>query len=305
MDVTPDLDIFYNLSSPATDDSKRIDGRAIADQLLENVERQVQRLRKKGNVPRLAVILVGNDEASEVYVGHKIEACERVGIESECRRLDGDATQKQLNATIDELNEDDDVNGILLQLPLPVQLDGDRGIARVDPVKDVDGIHPLNLGCVMAGASELEPCTPRGIIALLGAYDVELTGKEATVVGRSRIVGRPMAQMLQRADCTVTVCHRHTRDLKKHVESADLLVVATGQAELVPGDWIKPGAVVVDVGITRRGDGSLVGDVEYQKARQSASLITPVPGGVGPMTVATLLGNTAIATRKQFDSNNN
>ena len=268
-----------------------LDGRAVADAVLAQLEPLVSQLALREARPTLAVVQVGADEASTVYVRHKIEACEQIGIRSHHHPLSEEATFHQVVERLQQLNADPMVHGVLLQLPLPEPMDGPTAIRSIDPNKDVDGFHPVNLGCLMTRMAHLEPCTPRGVLTLLRAADVQVEGKRAVVVGRSIIVGRPMAMMLTRANATVTLCHRHTRDLDEIVSEADILVVATGVAELVKGDWIKEEAVVIDVGISRK-DGSLCGDVEFDAARPRARWITPVPGGVGPMTVATLLANT-------------
>lgn len=279
----------------------KLDGRAVADQLLDYLAGEVEQLKQRGVEPKLSVVLAEGDEAGEIYVKHKVKACEQIGVESDVRKIPSDMSQSALHRLVRDLNSDKSVDGMLLQLPLPDQIISEEALEIVAPAKDVDGIHPLNLGRLMSGAARLEPCTPRGIMTLLEAYDVDPDGKEAVVIGRSRIVGRPMAQMLLRANATVTVCHRHTSDLRKHINRAEILVVATGVPNLVHGDWIKEGAVVVDVGITRRENGRLVGDVEYKKAKQRASLITPVPGGVGPMTVASLMQNTIVAAARRIE----
>lgn len=276
-----------------------LDGKRISAALLEQVQGAASLLAERDIRPHLAVVRVGADPASKIYVRHKIRACERAGLESSHIELDGDISQEDLLARLDELNQDDDVNGVLLQLPLPGDLEAQRSIIRIDPAKDVDGFHPLNLGCLMASHSTLEPCTPRGIMTLLEAFGISCRGKEAVVVGRSMIVGRPMSQMLLRAHATVTTCHRHTTDLESHVRDADILVVATGVPGLIKGEWIKDGAAVADVGMNRLESGKLTGDVEFHEALERAAYITPVPRGVGPMTVATLLENTLQATCKQ------
>jgi methylenetetrahydrofolate dehydrogenase (NADP+) / methenyltetrahydrofolate cyclohydrolase len=273
-----------------------LSGKLVSGALLDQVKAGVEALKQRGITPTLAVIRVGDDPASAVYVNHKIRACERVGIESRPFHLPADVTAEALHELLESLNADREVNGILLQLPLPAGLSSQEAIIRIAPSKDVDGFHPVNLGCLSSGRAELEPCTPRGIMTLLLAAGVDPAQKEAVVIGRSVIVGRPMAQMLVRANATVTICHRHTPNLAEHVRRADILVVATGVPGLVPGDWVKPGAVVLDVGISREADGRLVGDVDYEGASQRAQWITPVPGGVGPMTVATLMENTVRAS---------
>lgn len=277
-------------------DPRIIDGKAIAKAYREQLKRGADLLREERDiVPRLAVVLVGDDPASQVYVRHKVRACEAVGIRSERRLLPAKASAGLLKATLQDLNDDPDVDGILLQLPLPPHLDSVWAIDLIRPTKDVDGFHHVNLGRLMLRSSPIEPCTPCGVMTMLRARQVDFRGKTAVVIGRSMIVGRPMAQMLVRADATVTVCHRHTVDLPSHVARADVLVVATGVPELVKGAWIKEGATVIDVGTTRV-DGRLVGDVEFEAALERAEAITPVPGGVGPMTVASLLHNTIRAS---------
>lgn len=270
-----------------------IEGKRIADEILTQVRSGVELLVNRHHTrPKLAVIQVEGDPASSIYVRHKVRACERVGIESELHLMAQTCSANELHDKLDALNQDPDVCGILLQLPLPVHLSSDVFIRQIDPSKDVDGLHPDNLGALMAWSGSLEPCTPRGCMRLLEAYRVQLRGARALMVGRSSLVGRPMAQMLMRADATVTVAHRHTHHLPELVGQADVLVVATGVPHLIKGDWVKPGAVVLDVGTSRVEDNKLVGDVDFDGARQRAALISPVPGGVGPMTVATLMENT-------------
>lgn len=242
--------------------------------------------------PGLAVILVGDDPASEVYVGSKRRACEEVGFTSKSFDLPASTTQAELLSLIDELNADTSVDGILVQLPLPANLDAQALLERIDPFKDVDGFHPFNMGRLAQRNPALRPCTPRGVMTLFDSIGLDLHGLNAVVVGASNIVGRPMSLELLLGGATTTVCHRFTRDLQEHVGRADVLVVAVGKANFIPGAWIKPGAVVIDVGINRSTDGKLVGDVEFSAAAARASYITPVPGGVGPMTVATLMQNT-------------
>ncbi|WP_251978239.1 bifunctional methylenetetrahydrofolate dehydrogenase/methenyltetrahydrofolate cyclohydrolase FolD [Salinicola avicenniae] len=270
-----------------------IDGKRIAGAIRQQVKTEVeQRLQQGRRRPGLAVILVGHDPASEIYVSHKHRACENAGISSFSHRLEADTSQQALEAVIDSLNADDAVDGILLQLPLPPHLDANPLLERIRPDKDVDGFHPYNLGRLAQRLPLLRPCTPKGIMTLLEQSGIALRGLEATVVGASNIVGRPMSLELLLAGCTTTVCHRFTQDLEAKVRQADLLVVAAGKPGLIDGRWVKSGAVVIDVGMNRREDGSLVGDVDFDSAAERASWITPVPGGVGPMTVATLLQNT-------------
>lgn len=275
-----------------------LDGRILKVALLDQLASAVEILSDDHVLPTIAVIQVGEHPASTVYVRHKIRACRKIGIRSIEHKLSEETSEEELYEVLRRLNEDASVHGILLQLPLPAHLDPNEAILVIDPDKDVDGFHPDNLGRLMANRGTLEPCTPRGVMTMLRAYGVAFEGLDAVVVGRSMTVGRPMAQMLMRANTSVTVCHRHTQDLAGHIGRADLVVVATGVPHLVKGDWIKDGAVVVDVGITRGEDGKLVGDVEFEVARERASLITPVPGGVGQMTVATLMENTIRAACK-------
>lgn len=289
-------DILPLREAALTAKPKLLDGKKIANALLAQLKDATRLLAERDIRAHLCVVRVGDDPASEIYVRHKIRACKKVGIKSSHIHLPADIPQRELLAELRRISADDAVNGILLQLPLSEHHDSEEAIMTVDPKKDVDGFHPHNLGCLMSGQTDLEPCTPRGIMTMLRASKVECEGKRAVVVGRSMIVGRPMAQMLVRANATVTVCHRFTSSLGEIVEQADILVVATGVAELIKAAWIKPGAVVIDVGISRKEDGSLQGDVEFEAARERASLITPVPGGVGPMTVATLMENTLHAT---------
>ncbi|MDH4573344.1 bifunctional methylenetetrahydrofolate dehydrogenase/methenyltetrahydrofolate cyclohydrolase FolD [Salinicola acroporae] len=270
-----------------------IDGKAIAGAIRSQVKADVEHRTQQGlRRPGLAVILIGHDPASEVYVSHKHRGCENAGILSFSHRLETTTTQKELEALIDRLNADPTVDGILLQLPLPAHLDANPLLERIRPDKDVDGFHPYNLGRLAQRLPLLRPCTPKGIITLLEHNRIPLRGLDATIVGASNIVGRPMALELLLAGCTTTICHRFTQGLEDKVRQADLLVVATGKPGLIDGNWVKPGAIVIDVGINRQQDGTLIGDVDFDTAAERASWITPVPGGVGPMTVATLLQNT-------------
>ncbi|MDH4872809.1 bifunctional methylenetetrahydrofolate dehydrogenase/methenyltetrahydrofolate cyclohydrolase FolD [Pseudomonas sp. BN515] len=273
-----------------------IDGKTIAARLRQQIAQRVAERRQQGlRVPGLAVILVGSDPASQVYVAHKRKDCEEVGFLSQAHDLPASTSQAELLALIDGLNEDPAIDGILVQLPLPEHLDASQLLERIHPDKDVDGFHPYNVGRLAQRIPLLRPCTPKGIMTLLESTGADLYGMNAVVVGASNIVGRPMALELLLAGCTVTVTHRFTKDLAGHVANADLVVVAVGKPGLVKGEWIKPGAIVIDVGINRQEDGKLVGDVEYDVAEQRASWITPVPGGVGPMTRACLLENTLYA----------
>ncbi|WP_428240376.1 bifunctional methylenetetrahydrofolate dehydrogenase/methenyltetrahydrofolate cyclohydrolase FolD [Gynuella sp.] len=279
--------------------AKIIDGKAIAQQVRQNVAQAVSDMKKKGyRAPGLAVILVGSDPASRVYVGSKRKACEEVGFKSIAYDLPVETSHKELEKLIAQLNEDETIDGILLQLPLPDHIDSSSLLEQIVPDKDVDGFHPFNFGRLGLRTPQLESCTPKGIMTLLNSTGVSYHGMEAVVVGASNHVGRPMALELLLAGCTVTVTHKFTRDLEAHVRRAEILVVAVGRAGMIPGNWVKEGAVVIDVGITRLDDGSLTGDVEFDKAKEKAAWITPVPGGVGPMTVATLMQNTLIAAKK-------
>ncbi|EIE1273878.1 bifunctional methylenetetrahydrofolate dehydrogenase/methenyltetrahydrofolate cyclohydrolase FolD [Vibrio parahaemolyticus] len=276
--------------------AQNIDGTLISQTVRSEVAARVKARVAAGlRAPGLAVVLVGEDPASQVYVGSKRRACEEVGFVSKSFDLPASTSEQELLALIDELNNDNEIDGILVQLPLPAGIDTTHVLERIHPEKDVDGFHPYNVGRLAQRIPKLRSCTPKGIITLLDRYNIELRGKHAVVVGASNIVGRPMTLELLLAGCTTTTCHRFTKDLESHVRQADVVVVAVGKPNFIPGEWIKKGAVVVDVGINRLDSGKLVGDVEYDKARESASFITPVPGGVGPMTVASLIENTMLA----------
>ncbi|WP_455366900.1 bifunctional methylenetetrahydrofolate dehydrogenase/methenyltetrahydrofolate cyclohydrolase FolD [Kaarinaea lacus] len=273
--------------------SQIIDGKAIAATLRQDIKQCVdQRIAKGLRPPGLAVILVGVDPASQVYVGSKRKACEEVGFKSLAYDLPASTSADELLQLIDELNDDDTIDGILVQLPLPEHIPCETVIERIRPDKDVDGFHPYNIGRLTIRQPVLRSCTPRGVMILLEKIGVPMHGLHAVVVGASNHVGRPMALELLLAGCTVTVCHRFTKDLESHVRDADLLVVAVGKPAIVRGEWIKEGAIVIDIGINRNEQGKLVGDIDFETAKQRAAWITPVPGGVGPMTVATLLQNT-------------
>lgn len=274
-----------------------IDGRKLADAIRNDIARDVAALKTAGVVPGLSVVLVGDDPASHVYVRNKAAACEKAGMASQVIRLATDTTEAELLHTIRELNQNDAVHGILVQLPLPAHLDSALVIETIDPRKDVDGFHVTNAGLLMTGSPRFLPCTPYGIMKMLESEKVSLWGAEVVIVGASNIVGKPMAMMTLAAGATVTLCNSKTRDLASHTLRADVLIVATGRPGIVTGDMVKPGAVVIDVGINRNDQGKLVGDVEFDSARQVASAITPVPGGVGPMTIAMLLMNTLTAAR--------
>ena len=296
-------------NAPPTAGARLIDGAALAKQIRAEVAAEVVALRERGVVPGLTVVLVGEDAASAVYVGAKEKASREAGMTGETIRLPAETSQAQLLALIEQLNADSDVHGILVQMPLPKQIDPDTVILHIDPAKDVDGFHPVNVGKLLIGHVDgFVPCTPAGVQQMLVHYGVATRGAECVVVGRSTIVGKPMAALMvqggEGADATVTICHSRTRDLAAHTRRADILIVAAGRARMITADMVKPGAVVIDVGMNRIADPSarsgtrLVGDVDFEAVRQVASLITPVPGGVGPMTIAMLLRNTARAARR-------
>jgi len=275
-----------------------IDGKKIAVGVRAEARKEADELYSANGVrPGLAVVLVGDDPASRVYVRSKTRACEDVGLKSFQHTLPADTTEDALLALIDELNERDDVHGILVQLPLPTGLDEDAVIERINPDKDVDGFHPYNMGRLIAGSPALVPCTPLGIIKLIESTGINIEGKNAVVVGRSNIVGKPAAILLLQKNATVTICHSRTSRLHDKVKGADILVASVGKAGFVRGEWIKEGAVVIDVGINRGEDGRLIGDVDFRGASERAAFITPVPGGVGPMTIAMLMSNTVRAAR--------
>ena len=276
--------------------AKLINGKDIAAQVRQRVAAGVEARKQKGlRVPGLAVVLVGNDPASQVYVGNKRKACEQAGILSLSYDLPADTSQQALEALVDELNENPTVDGILVQLPLPSHLDADPILVKIRPDKDVDGFHPYNIGRLMQRKPALRPCTPAGVITLLDSVGTPYKGQHAVIVGASNIVGRPMCMELLLKGATTTVCHRFTDNLEKFVSEADILVAAVGKPGIIKGKWVKPGATVIDVGINRMADGKLCGDVDFEAAAARAAYITPVPGGVGPMTIATLLENTLYA----------
>jgi len=276
-----------------------IDGKLISSQIRSQIKAAVQnRINAGKRAPGLAVILVGEDPASAVYVRNKTNACKEVKFNSKSHRLPNNTSQEELEKLIDSLNKDSTIDGILLQLPVPEHLNTNTLLERIRPDKDVDGFHPYNLGRLAQRLPKLRPCTPKGIMSLLQSTHITLEGKDAIVVGASNIVGRPMGLELLLAGCTVTSTHRFTQNLAEKVAAADIVVVAVGKPNFIKGEWIKPGAVVIDVGINRLNDGSLTGDVEFDKAKERASWITPVPGGVGPMTVAALMENTLFAAEE-------
>lgn len=279
--------------------AKILDGKTISQNILEEIKIKILSNKKIGILPpMLAVILVGNDHASTVYVKNKLLACEQVGIRCQFFNFENNITEKKLLTVINDLNLNNQVNSILVQLPLPKHINVETIVAAIDPIKDVDGFHPQNIGLLAQGWPVLQPCTPLGIMKLLAVANVNLLGKKATVVGSSNIVGKPMALCLINAGCTVAICNKNTVDLKFFVSNSDLLISATGQPHLIKGDWIRSGSIVIDVGISKL-DGKLIGDVEFNVAKMHAAWITTVPGGVGPMTIACLLENTLLTQKLQ------
>ncbi len=272
-----------------------ISGKAIAQRIKGQLKKKIQGYKDMQRAPALSVIQVGDDPASAVYVNNKKKACEEVGIVSTTYNLDKMVSEEKLVSMVETLNNDKNVDGILVQLPLPEHLDSNAIIEAIHPDKDVDGFHPFNIGRLAVKMPTLRPCTPKGIITMLQDTDVNLVGLDAVIIGASNIVGRPMALELLMQRCTVTVCHSATKNLQEKVAHADIVVAAVGKAHFIPGTWIKEGAIVIDVGINRLQNGKLAGDVDFQSAQQKAAWITPVPGGVGPMTVASLMENTLYA----------
>ncbi len=279
--------------------AKIIDGKALASKIRQELKTEAAQLKANGIKPGLAVILVGNNPASKVYVNAKGKACEEVGVNSLQHNLPEDAKQEELISLIQRLNNDSDVHGILVQLPLPAHIDEEDVLEAISPYKDVDGFHPFNIGRLAIGKPVIQPCTPFGIMKLLESEGLEISGKHAVVVGRSNIVGKPVAIMLLQKHATVTICHSRTKNLSDVTRQADILIAAVGRPKMIKGDWIKKDAIVIDVGVNRLENGSLAGDVDFEEAKQIASAITPVPGGVGPMTIAMLLNNTIEAAKKQ------
>ena len=278
-----------------------IDGKKVSAQMREQIKSETEELYQKYGVrPGLAVIIVGDDPASKVYVNNKEKACAQVGYYSEVYRLPEQTEMDELLALIDRLNRDKKINGILCQLPLPKHLDEEQVILKISPEKDVDAFHPMNTGKIMIGDYDFLPCTPAGVMKLIESTGTDITGKECVVVGRSNIVGKPQSMLLLQKNGTVTVCHSKTRNLKEVTSRADILVVAIGKADFITADMVKEGAVVIDVGMNRKADGKLTGDVDFESVSKKASYITPVPGGVGPMTITMLLQNTLTAAKKQL-----
>ncbi|WP_342537394.1 bifunctional methylenetetrahydrofolate dehydrogenase/methenyltetrahydrofolate cyclohydrolase FolD [Sporosarcina sp. FSL K6-3508] len=282
--------------------SKKIDGKAIGQEIREELKEQVASLVKQGYQPGLAVILVGENPASQTYVKNKEKSSIEAGMKSELIKLPDTVSEEDLLKEVEKLNQDDSIDGILVQLPLPKHIDENKVIRAISPEKDVDGFHPMNVGKMLIGQQTFLPCTPYGIMQLLERSGVEIAGKHAVIIGRSNIVGKPMGQLLLQKDATVTYCHSRTNDLKSFTKQADILIVAIGMAKFITGDYIKEGAVVIDVGMNRDGNGKLCGDVDYASAEQVASAITPVPGGVGPMTITMLLKNTVESAENKLNS---
>lgn len=276
-----------------------IDGKAVSKKVKEDVKAECEQLKAKGVTPGLAVIIVGDDSASQVYVHNKEVACEACGFYSVKYALPAETTQEELNALIDKLNKDDKINGILCQLPLPSHLDDKEVINRIDPLKDVDAFHPVNVGAIMIGDYNYLPCTPAGVMELIHSTGVDVSGKKAVVMGRSNIVGKPMAMLLLHENATVEITHSRTQNLADITKEADILVAAIGKAKFVKADMVKDGAVVIDVGMNRDENGKLCGDVDFEDVKDKCSFITPVPGGVGPMTIAMLMKNTLTAAKIQ------
>ena len=276
-----------------------IDGKAVSKKVKEDVKAECEQLKAKGITPGLAVIIVGEDPASQVYVHNKEVACEACGFHSVKYALPAETTKEELNALIDELNEDNSINGILCQLPLPKHLDDKEVINRINPIKDVDAFHPVNVGAIMIGDYNYLPCTPAGVMELIHSTGVDVSGKKAVVIGRSNIVGKPMAMLLLHENATVEITHSKTQSLADVTKEADILVAAIGKAKFVTADMVKQGAVVIDVGMNRDENGKLCGDVDFESVKDKCSFITPVPGGVGPMTIAMLMKNTLTAAKLQ------
>jgi methylenetetrahydrofolate dehydrogenase (NADP+)/methenyltetrahydrofolate cyclohydrolase len=283
---------------------KIIDGKAIAAQMRQGIAKDVTILKAAGTIPGLAVVLVGEDPASRVYVSMKEKACEQTGIYSAEHKLSVETTEAELLALIDELNGDVRIDGILVQLPLPAHIDESKVLEAISPKKDVDGFHPYNVGRLVTGKPLFQPCTPYGVMKMLEYAGVKLSGKNVVVVGRSNIVGKPLALMCLAQNATVTICHSRTVDLPDQVRRADVVIAAIGRPEMIKGDWLKEGAVVIDVGVNRVGEKKLVGDVEFASALPRVSAITPVPGGVGPMTITMLLYNTVESAKRRASGKN-
>lgn len=281
--------------------AKILDGKAVSRRIKDELALEVKEMKGKGANPGLAVVIVGNDPASRVYVNSKKKACEEIGIKSEEYALPEETTEAELLELVDKLNHKDDINGILVQLPLPSHIDEEKIINAIVPQKDVDAFHPVNVGKIMIGNYDFLPCTPAGVMELIKESGIDVAGKECVVIGRSNIVGKPQAMMLLHKNGTVTICHSRTKNLPEKVKNADIVVAAVGVPKMVKGDWIKEGAVVIDVGMNRLENGKLAGDVDFDECKKKASAITPVPGGVGPMTIAMLMKNTVKAAKLKYN----
>ena len=274
-----------------------IDGKKLAKKIRENLKIKCEELKERGIEPKLAVILVGNDKPSQIYVKNKSKACEEIGIKFEEYLLDENITQKELINLIEKLNKDNTIHGILLQSPIPEQLDINEAFRKISPEKDVDGFNPVNVGKLVLNQDTFVSCTPYGIMKMFEAYNIDLTGKNVTIIGRSHIVGKPLIQCCLNKNATVTICHSKTKELKEHTKKADILIVAIGKSKFITEDMLKKDAIVIDVGINRDENGKLTGDVDFENVEKKASFITPVPGGVGPMTIAMLMNNVLKATK--------
>lgn len=274
-----------------------IDGKKLAKEIRENLKIKCEELKERGIEPKLAVILVGNDKPSQIYVKNKSKACEEIGIKFEEYLLDENITQKELINLIEKLNKDNTIHGILLQSPIPEQLDINEAFRKISPEKDVDGFNPVNVGKLVLNQDTFVSCTPYGIMKMFEAYNIDLTGKNVTIIGRSNIVGKPLIQCCLNKNATVTICHSKTKELKEHTKKADILIAAIGKSKFITEDMVKKDAIVIDVGINRDENGKLTGDVDFENVEKKASFITPVPGGVGPMTIAMLMNNVLKATK--------
>ena len=279
--------------------SEIIDGKNLAKEIRESLKVEANKLKEKGIIPHLSVIMVGDNDASKVYVRNKSKACEEIGIEFKEYLLPNDTKQEELISLIEKLNKDKNVNGILLQSPIPKPLNIQEAFNTIDPKKDVDGFNPYNVGNLCIGQDGFIPCTPYGIMKMFEKYNIEIDGKKVAIIGRSNIVGKPMAQCMLAKNATVTICHSRTRELKKELKDADIIISAAGKRNMVTEDMVKEGAVIIDVGMNRNDEGKLCGDVDFKKLKEKASYITPVPGGVGPMTIAMLMSNVIKATKEQ------
>ena len=279
--------------------SEIIDGKNLAKEIRESLKVEANKLKEKGIIPHLSVIMVGDNDASKVYVRNKSRACEEIGIEFKEYLLPNDTKQEELISLIEKLNKDKNVNGILLQSPIPKPLNIQEAFNTIDPKKDVDGFNPYNVGNLFIGQDGVIPCTPYGIMKMFEKYNIEIDGRKVAIIGRSNIVGKPMAQCMLAKNATVTICHSRTRELKKELKDADIIISAAGKRNMVTEDMVKEGAVIIDVGMNRNDEGKLCGDVDFEKLKEKASYITPVPGGVGPMTIAMLMSNVIKATKEQ------